>query len=172
MGMVGFVLCGLLWIYLALMEWFVNQDTVVAEDGGKIDYACGIDAPRIGCAVYICRTVVWALMTVIGGLVLYQNLQRVEGGSYWDKNQRKGFRFKDSAFKIPARQALERIWDHARFWCASIGVINTVYAISMHFLRPYAPFYTDYIFAADLFNGLTKLGISWFYSPDRLVLFW
>lgn len=95
------------------------------------------------------------------------NLKRVPGKLAYDRSQTKGFRFRDSAFQIPARTALDNIWWSCRVASALSGVFILLLAIVLHAVGDLAPFYASHFFPAHLVESISRILLFFVFTDER-----
>ena len=129
---VGAFFNGIEAFFIAANYWFTERHVFRNFEGQSTVHYCGSDLPDIGCALHV---VVYPLIGVIASVGFYGifgNLARVGEIPVYDSTQQKGFRFRDRAFKYPARVALDRLWFYIRLTYFSFGVVIFIATVAQY----------------------------------------
>ena len=105
------------------------------------------------------------IFVCLSGISLRHNLYREEGASFYDRDQERGFRFKDSAFLVPSRVALDNIWFYGKNWAAAVGLVVLISSAFFYFLDNVS--YDNQTLAADVLDGVSRLCLYILYSDGR-----
>ena len=164
-----FLLSGIPWMFVAISWWY--QYAVETDDGfyddDEYEEPCQPGAAKIGCILSIIRFFLRGAVAFIPGLFLVKNLYRIKGKTFYDRCERKGFRFKDVAFQIPSRPALDNVWKYGRAWAAAGGACTFAFTTALHLLGDRAPFHTAEHFQSELVSSIVKLFVAVFWTNKR-----
>ena len=163
----SFLGLGLLDISISLHFWFVGQGIDRVHEGDFIDHACGSDVPSLGCAFHVAKLFMIGLVSCLVAPPLLSNVSRFQGSKFWDRSKQEGFRFNDSAFRKPARLALDRIWFCGRLWACGTGLSVLGPAIVLLVYQDRAPYYTRNHFASDIFNATVRITLGLLLTDNR-----
>eukprot|EP00400_MALV-I_sp_L67-5_P000595 gene595-1014_t len=169
----------LMLIFFAISAFFICVGLITAlleinpvywkENESDPTYAiCEGTAYQAGCISLVARYGICGSLLALAGILCSANLQRHSGITFYDPSQKKGFRYNDSAFKIPARSALNRVWFLLRFSAfLPTGFFYLVYAVVMVLLGEMAPWYPDAEFYADVFMGVSWMIAALVFTDER-----
>eukprot|EP00400_MALV-I_sp_L67-5_P000594 gene594-1013_t len=169
----------LMLIFFAISAFFICVGLITAlleinpvywkENESDPTYAiCEGTTYQAGCIALVLRYVSAGLLLGIAGVICSTNLQRHSGITFYDPYEKKGFRYNDSAFKTPARVALNRVWFLLRFVAfLPTGFFYLVYAMVMVLLGDMVPWYPDAEFYADVFMGVSWVIAAVVFTDER-----
>ena len=181
--MIVFFLFGGLSLMAGIGLWFSERHKVIHETENIDTPVCGVGVPDVGCVLWV----VWSFVNGIFALAIAlkcvrpnilfapstasgdsgSSIRRLRIGHYYNRKQRKGFRFRDSAFKLPARQALSNLWLAGRLWSGIIGIVTIAFSIISLSLRDNVSWFTYEDFYTNIINGCASIAVCMFYTPGR-----
>ena len=128
---------------------------------------CDDDSPQIACILMVSRWAFNSVATAIYLCSLLLMLATPDVTKVYDFRAEKGFRYRDSAFKMPARSALEQFWLATRVFVFTVGLEVTITGFIFHVVRDKTFWYTTDSFIAEMVHGLSWAIMAALLTPYR-----
>eukprot|EP00400_MALV-I_sp_L67-5_P000593 gene593-1012_t len=178
--LLGFVLVFASWFsgglcFGGLFYTWMWYPTWARENESDVGYnICEEEKYDAGCFILSIRFIICGLILLVTSFFNFAILKRYSYMKVYDRNQKKGFRYNDSAFRMPARLALEHLWYVLRWvCCAPLGLVYIFYAFGTFIAgQSGAPWYTNLEFVSDLFMGVMWIGSAVIFTDERRRKIW
>eukprot|EP00400_MALV-I_sp_L67-5_P000590 gene590-1009_t len=159
----------------ALFYTWMLYPTWAKQNESDVGYnICEDEKYDAGCFIQSTRVILCGLIFLLTAVFNFSTLKRYPGMKVYDRTKTKGFKYNDSAFRMPARSALEHLWS-TTLWrcCAPVGSVYICYAVgTMIAGESGAPWYTDLEFVSDLFMGVAWISVAVFLTHERRRKIW